>query len=86
MVAAFLVAVILVPILSQPAKRMGLIDHPGGRKRHLGEIPLTGGLAIFTAFGFGLFLIDVNLQPYASLLVGILGERFRFMTWAIWWV
>ncbi len=71
MVAAFLLAAILVPILSQPAKRMGLVDAPGGRKRHLGEVPLTGGLAIFTAFGFGLFLIDVNLQPYASLVVGM---------------
>lgn len=71
MVSAFLLAVILVPMLSAPAKRMGLVDEPGGRKRHLGAIPLTGGLAIFSSFAFGLFLIDVNLQPYASLIVGM---------------
>ena len=71
MVSAFLLAVILVPILSAPAKRMGLVDEPGGRKRHLGDIPLTGGLAIFSSFAFGLFLIDVNLQPYASLVLGM---------------
>ena len=33
----------LIPI----AKKIGLIDKPGGRKKHLGEIPLIGGISIF---------------------------------------
>ena len=27
--------------------RIDLVDRPSGRKNHAGEIPLTGGLAIF---------------------------------------
>lgn len=29
------------------AKKIGLVDKPGGRKKHLGEIPLIGGISIF---------------------------------------
>jgi UDP-GlcNAc:undecaprenyl-phosphate GlcNAc-1-phosphate transferase len=69
--SAFILTALLVPMLSAPAQRMGLVDAPGGRKRHLGRVPLTGGLAIFTGFSFALLLLDVNLQPYASLVVGM---------------
>ncbi|EJW22090.1 hypothetical protein IMCC14465_04840 [alpha proteobacterium IMCC14465] len=34
--------------LTPLAKRIGLVDKPGGRKKHLGNIPLTGGISIFT--------------------------------------
>lgn len=33
---------------SRFAPRLGLLDHPGGRKSHHKPIPLVGGLAIFT--------------------------------------
>ena len=29
------------------AKKIGLVDKPGGRKKHLGDIPLIGGISIF---------------------------------------
>lgn len=41
---------VLVLALIPPARRFGLVDHPGGRKRHDDETPLVGGLAIFLAF------------------------------------
>ncbi|TMS59108.1 undecaprenyl/decaprenyl-phosphate alpha-N-acetylglucosaminyl 1-phosphate transferase, partial [Imbroritus primus] len=28
------------------ALKQGLLDHPGGRKRHEGDIPLVGGIAV----------------------------------------
>ena len=71
MAAAFFVAAFLVPILHAPAARMGLVDHPGGRKQHDGVIPLTGGLAIFAGFCFGLLLVDESIRPFASLIVGM---------------
>ena len=37
----------LVPI----AKKIGLVDKPGGRKKHLGEIPLIGGISIYLVLG-----------------------------------
>ena len=33
------------------AKKLGLVDKPGGRKKHLGEIPLIGGISIFLVLG-----------------------------------
>jgi len=71
MASALIVTALLVPVLSAPAERMGLVDTPGGRKDHLGLIPLTGGLAIFSGFAFALLLLDVTLQPYASLVAGM---------------
>ena len=37
----------LIPI----ANKIGLVDKPGGRKKHLGEIPLIGGISIFLVLG-----------------------------------
>ena len=71
MAAAFFVSAFLVPILHAPAERMRLVDHPGGRKPHEGVIPLTGGLAIFGGFCFGLLLVDDSIRPFASLVVGM---------------
>ena len=31
-------------------KKCGLVDHPKGRKHHVGDIPLVGGLSIFLTF------------------------------------
>jgi|GEM_PF-1922422 len=39
---------------------IGLLDIPDGRKNHSGEIPLTGGLAVFLA---------VTIQRFLYLLV-----------------
>ena len=41
------------------ALKIGLIDVPSQRKQHQGDVPLTGGIAIFLAFSFSvLFLVD----------------------------
>jgi UDP-GlcNAc:undecaprenyl-phosphate/decaprenyl-phosphate GlcNAc-1-phosphate transferase len=40
-------AVMLVLMLIRPARRFGLVDHPGGRKQHAAVTPLVGGFAIF---------------------------------------
>jgi UDP-GlcNAc:undecaprenyl-phosphate GlcNAc-1-phosphate transferase len=48
-IAAFACVVLLMPVLRALARRVGLIDLPGGRKSHAGEVPLIGGIAI--AFG-----------------------------------
>ena len=79
-----LLSALLVPLLRRPAAAVGLIDRPGGRKRHQGEIPLTGGLAMFGALAAGLVLLGdgsrevIVLCAAAGLLtlVGALDDVF----------
>lgn len=72
-VVAFLVSVGMVFALRKPAVAIGLVDHPGGRKRHAAPIPLIGGLAMFAAFSMvALLLWPFPLKPYGSLFAGML--------------
>lgn len=57
--------------LRLPATRIGLVDLPGGRKHHNGEVPLVGGLGVVIAFSFTTLLIEGSLQPYRPLFAGI---------------
>ncbi|MGB0514332.1 MAG: glycosyltransferase family 4 protein, partial [Wenzhouxiangellaceae bacterium] len=72
LVVAFGVAAVLIPAMSRPAQRVGLVDHPDHRKRHVQSTPLTGGLAIVAGFIAGLLLTDLAWLPYWTLIVGVL--------------
>ena len=59
--AAFFITLAVVVAGSPVARRLDLVDSPNGRKRHQGEIPLIGGIAIFTALALvGIFWGDSN--------------------------
>lgn len=61
----------LLRLLARLAVRVGLVDYPGRRKRHRGEIPLIGGPAIFAGVAFGaLFTVD-TLSPYRPLFAAL---------------
>jgi UDP-GlcNAc:undecaprenyl-phosphate GlcNAc-1-phosphate transferase len=45
-IAAFAITAGVVLILKPLASRLGLVDRPGGRKTHIGAVPLIGGVAI----------------------------------------
>lgn len=61
------------------AARIGLVDKPGLKKRHHGEIPVVGGIAIFAGFTFSLLLLhtyplkDLRALIAGSLLLVIIG-------------
>ncbi len=38
------------PLAARLGRRWGMVDRPGGRRRHRGEIPRIGGLALWLAF------------------------------------
>jgi UDP-GlcNAc:undecaprenyl-phosphate GlcNAc-1-phosphate transferase len=84
-VAAFLATLLAMTALRPMAKAVELLDKPGGRKTHNGEIPVVGGLAMFIGcvFGVGLMpansLISVSMLSAAALvvLVGLLDDRFE---------
>jgi UDP-GlcNAc:undecaprenyl-phosphate GlcNAc-1-phosphate transferase len=69
-VAAFICALVIL-MLRRPAERWGLVDHPGGRKRHGAPVPLTGGLAVVAGFALALTWSFAALGQYAALFAGI---------------
>lgn len=68
---SFLTAIIWSRVLSKPALHIGLVDVPGGRKKHDGSIPLVGGVAIFLSFLFTILLLDTPLRQYAPFFAGM---------------
>ncbi|HEY8731969.1 MAG TPA: MraY family glycosyltransferase [Candidatus Limnocylindria bacterium] len=60
-VLAFLLALGATPIVGALARRLGLVDVPGGRRQHPEPVPRIGGLGIALAFGltiFAFWLVD----------------------------
>ena len=56
LVASFVLALVLTPLAGRLGRRWGLVDRPGGRRMHRGEIPRTVGVALFGAFTITLLL------------------------------
>jgi UDP-GlcNAc:undecaprenyl-phosphate GlcNAc-1-phosphate transferase len=61
---AFGVAFFAILSLRPLAANIGLVDRPNARKRHLGEIPLIGGIAIY----FTLLILSQALIPDSQLM------------------
>ena len=85
--AAFAVTIIAVIALGPLSRRFDLLDRPGGRKIHDGEIPLTGGLAMALGLIAGTCLkpelrssaevLSFSGVAIALLLVGIVDDTRR---------
>lgn len=81
---AFVVALILLVVMTPLAHQFGLVDQPSTRKRHSGIVPLTGGVAIFMAVLVASVVTDVWMKNNplfftASafiVLLGMLDDRF----------
>lgn len=56
LITGFALTLALTPLAGRVGVRLGLVDRPGGRRRHRGVIPRTGGLAIFGGFVITLLL------------------------------
>ena len=75
---AFGLSAILIVWLRRPALRFGLVDNPGGRKRHGDSVPVTGGLAvtvsIFATIALSLHKMgDYRVLFAVMLLLGAIG-------------
>ena len=58
---AFIVTIVFISLLRPVAKAIGLLDRPGGRKTHVGDVPIVGGLAMFA----GMFAAFTLLPGYS---------------------
>ncbi|MEZ4583592.1 MAG: MraY family glycosyltransferase [Caldilineaceae bacterium] len=73
-VLIFLIATLttaaMTPLVGRLGRRLGLVDRPGGRRRHQGVIPRIGGLAIFAGF-------------MLAVLVTLVGPTWQPETWTL---
>lgn len=84
MLNAFLLSILLIVALKHVSHELRLVDLPDLRKKHVGAVPLCGGLAVFSAFmiagiGFdGGFAIPWNWEVGFGMLVvlGIADDRW----------
>lgn len=65
---AFGVTFFLIPAIKPIACFVGLVDKPGGRKKHDGLIPLTGGISIFAGM-LGSVLFAVEQTEFVRVLI-----------------
>jgi UDP-GlcNAc:undecaprenyl-phosphate GlcNAc-1-phosphate transferase len=91
---------LLIAALRRVAPRLGLLDLPGGRKRHEGAVPLVGGLAMGAVFlaCFSIFRVsgEVSLWFGAAVAIVLVGgvlddhrelgsmPKFAFQILAAW--
>lgn len=69
-VVPLLLTLAVIQVLIKPARRIGLVDRPGGRKEHDGEIPLIGGLGMAIAL-----ILSVQLaEPQTLIGLNVLGS------------
>jgi len=68
-VIPFLVCIVTVNVLRVMAKRFDLVDKPTLRKKHKGDIPLVGGVAIFVSFCVAQSLFGLNHGTTLPFLV-----------------
>ncbi len=67
---AFLLSLLLTPVVREWALRLGLVDEPdSARKRHHRPIPRVGGIAVAIAYVAGLALIAI--APYRVLTIDL---------------
>jgi UDP-GlcNAc:undecaprenyl-phosphate GlcNAc-1-phosphate transferase len=89
MIVAFAVATSLIVALRPVATAIGLVDKPGGRKRHQGDIPIIGGLGMYAGLFAGLIIAPNALDSVATLfaacsilvIVGVVDDRFHVPTY-----
>ena len=81
---AMVLTIVFIVALRPVASRIGLVDSPGGRKRHDGNVPLIGGAAMFVGMSFGVFLVTPGFDGILSLffasvlliIIGAIDDRF----------
>ena len=95
-VVAFFVTLLFIAALRPVARSIRLVDMPGGRKRHDGEIPMIGGIAMFLGVMVAWSLLPagyptpwhLGIAGVLLVTIGALDDKFtmppsvRFLTQA----
>jgi UDP-GlcNAc:undecaprenyl-phosphate GlcNAc-1-phosphate transferase len=71
-VVALGLALVLTPVAGRLGRWLGIVDRPGGRRTHQGEVPRLGGIALF-----GAFVITIGIAAWrGGLTVGYSADDF----------
>lgn len=81
---AFLITAAFILALRPVAFSVGLVDRPGGRKHHVGIVPVIGGLCMFLGLASTLPLLATPMHGQGAFIVaagllvmiGVLDDRF----------
>jgi len=65
---AFVLVLILIPLMIKIARHFNIQDFSGGKKSHLISTPLLGGMGIFSAF----LIVAFFYQPWTPQMTGII--------------
>ena len=68
-VACFFATLLAMAALRPVAVAVELVDKPGGRKTHHGEIPVVGGIAMFVGCIFGVGLLPAKPLRFRAIAV-----------------
>lgn len=87
--ASFSLCLLAMLALRPVAIAIDLIDRPGGRKSHVGDVPIVGGLGMLLGIVLGLSLIPLPGNIAGALLgastvlvvVGLVDDRFDLPPW-----
>src|SRR5215472_4174334 len=87
--ASFFTCWLAIVALRPVAIAVDLVDRPGGRKTHHGEIPVVGGLAMFLGIVLGVGLLRFSAASAGPFLaacailvtVGLIDDRFDLSPW-----
>lgn len=88
-IVSFFVTCTMLLVLRPFARVAGLIDKPGGHKTHHGEVPVVGGIAMFSGLLVaaaatpmkGGIVVSLLLIAAFMVLVGALDDRFDLPPW-----
>ncbi len=88
--ASFSLTLLAIYALRPLAIAVDLVDRPGGRKTHHGDVPIVGGLAMLLGIVLGGGLLPAQAAPSPALLgacsvlvtVGLVDDRFELSPWA----
>lgn len=69
----FVLCATVLPLALPLARRLGLLDHPGGRKDHAGAIPVIGGLVIFIALALSSLWFETSASVQSLTFIAAAG-------------
>jgi UDP-GlcNAc:undecaprenyl-phosphate/decaprenyl-phosphate GlcNAc-1-phosphate transferase len=64
--------IVAIKLITPFAVNIDLVDKPNQRKKHIGNIPLVGGISIFIAIIIGLLTTQIDISQQKNLLLAMM--------------